>query len=199
MARTTRFLLHHWGLSLAQARCIVPRLTGAHIGDGCLIGPDSEVALGPSISRTGFLSLGAGCRLGRGVLLHPYAGSIEVGIDAYIGPYSVIYGHGGVTIGKDTLISMHCRILSSNHTLPPAGTIVRSCGDQPLPTRIGAAVWLGAGATILGGVTIGDGAVIGAAAVVTRDVAPYSIVAGIPARPIGRRAPRPSPHDSDRA
>jgi len=52
---------------------------------------------------------------------------------------------------------------------------------------IGNDVWIGDGARILSGVSIGDGAVIGAGAVVTQDVEPYSIVAGNPARPIGKR------------
>ena len=52
---------------------------------------------------------------------------------------------------------------------------------------IGNDVWIGAGAIINGGVRIGDGALIGAAAVVTKDVEPYTIVAGIPARPIKKR------------
>lgn len=47
-------------------------------------------------------------------------------------------------------------------------------------------MFVGAGAVILMGVTIGDGAVIGAGAVVTGDVAPYTVVAGVPARPIAR-------------
>ncbi len=53
--------------------------------------------------------------------------------------------------------------------------------------RIGNDVWIAAGASILRGVTIGDGAVIGAGAVVTKDVEPYSIVAGVAAKKIGQR------------
>uniref|UniRef100_UPI003AB17DE5 DapH/DapD/GlmU-related protein n=3 Tax=Oscillospiraceae TaxID=216572 RepID=UPI003AB17DE5 len=52
---------------------------------------------------------------------------------------------------------------------------------------IGNDVWLGHNAVIMGGVTIGDGAVVGAGAVVTHDVAPYDVVAGVPARRLRRR------------
>jgi acetyltransferase-like isoleucine patch superfamily enzyme len=121
------------------------------------------------------------------VLLRPCGGRIETGIDVYLGPFTTVYGHGGVSIGKDTLVSMHCRILSSEHTLSSPGTIIRSQPDAPKPTQIGADVWLGAGVTVLGGVTIGDGCVVGAGAVVNDDLPPYAIAVGVPAKCIGTR------------
>lgn len=120
--------------------------------------------------------------------MHSYDGSVQLGGNVFVGPFAVIYGHGGVKIGNDTLISMHCRILSSNHTIPPPGTIIRSQPDVLKPTRIGRDVWLGAGVTVLGGVTIGDGCVVGAGAVVTRDLPANTIAVGVPARAVGARS-----------
>jgi phosphonate metabolism protein (transferase hexapeptide repeat family) len=57
------------------------------------------------------------------------------------------------------------------------------------PVTIGHDVWIGHGATILAGTTIGNGAVVGAGAVVSKDVAAYTIVAGVPAKPIRQRFP----------
>lgn len=55
--------------------------------------------------------------------------------------------------------------------------------------KIGNDVWIGMGATIMSGIKIGNGAVIGAGSIVTKDVEPYTIVAGIPAKPIKKRFP----------
>lgn len=165
---------------------------GAH---GVRFGPGGRIERGASLvpgardGRRGEVSVGAHCELLHGACLHAWGGRIALGERVFIGPYAVLYGHGGIEIGKATLISMHCRILSSNHALPPASTEIRSQADELRPTRIGADVWLGAGVTVLGGVTIGDGCVVGAGAVVTKDLPPYSIALGVPARITGQRPP----------
>lgn len=171
----------------ARARAFAVALTGVRVGSGVSIGAGSEVALGPFPARCGEITLGDRTRLARSAILHPYRGRIETGIDVYIGPFTTIYGHGGVTIGKDTLVSMHCCILSSEHAVPVRRTIIRSQPDIKRPTHIGADVWLGAGVTVLGGVTIGDGCVVGAGAVVTKDLPAYSIAVGVPAKICGQR------------
>ena len=104
---------------------------------------------------------------------------VEIGSDVSIAAYLHIWGHGGVTIGNRTLIASHVAITSLTHDAdaPSAfGTLIAS------PVVIGHDVWIGAHSVVLPGVTIGDGCVVAAGSVVRESVAPYSIVAGAPAR-----------------
>ena len=72
-------------------------------------------------------------------------------------------------------------------TLPYVCAAIAEAWDNHGSITIGNDVWIGYEAVILSGVTIGDGAIIGARAVVTRDIPPYTIAAGVPAKPIRRR------------
>lgn len=97
-------------------------------------------------------------------------------------------GGGGIEIGDGCLVSQYVSILASGHGLA-LDALIR---DQPWDStrcgvKIGPDAWLGVGSTVLPGITIGQGAVVAAGAVVSRDVPPYAIVAGVPARPIGQR------------
>ncbi len=168
-------------------RTVRLRASGITIASGCVLAPGVQARRGIRSGQPGTVSLAAGCRLESGALVEAWGGKISLGENVFLGPYTVIYGHGGVEIGADTLVSMHCRILSSNHTIPPPEKHIRWEPDVLRPTHIGRDVWLGAGTTILGGVTIGDGCVIGAGAVVTSDLPPYSIAYGVPATVRGSR------------
>ena len=107
-------------------------------------------------------------------------------------------------IGKFCAIACGTRFLftSGNHALRSLSTYtfpiffeewgldaknIREAWDNKGDITVGNDVWIGYEAVILSGVTIGDGAIIGARAVVTKDVPPYTIVGGVPARPIRRR------------
>lgn len=166
---------------LQQARATRLKAARIELGSGFKLGPNLSCRRGICARGPGRIALGRCCELEIGVVLHAYGGQIAVGENVFLGPYSVVYGHGGVVIGDHTLISMHCRILSSNHSVPPLGQTIRSQPDELLPTRIGRDVWLGAGVTVLGGITIGDGCVVGAGAVITKDLPPGSIAHGVPA------------------
>jgi len=85
--------------------------------------------------------------------------------------------------GDDVSIGPEAAILTLGHD-PQSATFADRGGD----VRIGDRAWIGFRAIILPGVTIGEGAVVGAGSVVTKDVEPYTIVAGNPAKPIGKRA-----------
>jgi len=173
----------------ARNRMIVAwlRLRGVKFGPEATIDPGVGVHRGVTRNHPGQISAGARLRCGRGVILNAHGGSIALGSQVYLGPYTVVYGHGSVVIGDNALIAMHCCILSSNHTVAPLGTPINSQPDVLLPTRLGADVWLGARVTVLGGVTIGDGCVVGAGSVVTKDLPPGSVAVGVPARIIRQR------------
>ena len=114
---------------VAHLRRLCHRLRAARLRwAGAAVARDARLAAGvrarPGMrdSRRGVITLGPECVCDEGVIFDAFGGRIEVGRNVFFGPYSIVYGHGGVAIGDDCLISMHCRILSSNHTVPPFGT-----------------------------------------------------------------------------
>lgn len=104
---------------------------------------------------------------------------LTIGATSYINQGSTISASQLIEIGERCLIGEFVAIHDSNfHPLQP-GEAIRTA-----PIRIGNNVWIGHRATILAGVTIGDHAVIAAGAVVTHDVAPRTVVGGVPAKTI---------------
>jgi acetyltransferase-like isoleucine patch superfamily enzyme len=111
------------------------------------------------------------------------AGDVEIGEHTWIGPFCSLDGTGGLRIGSWCDVSAGCQILT--HDTARRALSGGRAEPQRAPTAIGDCCFLGTHAVVLGGVTIGDHCLVGAGAVVTKDVPPNSIVAGVPARPVG--------------
>ncbi|SDJ05349.1 Acetyltransferase (isoleucine patch superfamily) [Salipiger marinus] len=123
------------------------------------------------------------CYLARNSAIH---GSLRMGPYGYIGPRSVV--PSGVVMGKYVMIGPEFMITGDDHRFDEPGVAVIFSGrPKPKDCVLEDDVWVGARVTILKGVRVGRGAVIAAGAVVTKDVPPYMIVGGVPARSIRPR------------
>lgn len=122
-----------------------------------------------------------------GVSIHPGArisgpGRLTVGETSSIGNHSWVDARGGVTIGQKCCVGEWARLLTGTHDITTSNFqyITKAI-------TIGDAVWIATGAIVLPGVTIGDGAVVAAGALVTKNVEPWTVVGGNPAKVIKKR------------
>ena len=180
----------------------------AHIGLDCRIshsahfeGNVSKIILEDGVSIVHHVLIhahkdGGHIRIGARTLLKQYVqvmsypgGHIEVGSDSSVNPFCVLYGHGGLYIGRQVRIATHTVIIPANHRFKNSQMPISEQGLERKGIRIEDNVWIGANCTICDGVTIGSGAVIGAGSVVTRDIPAMTVAVGSPARPMKSRGP----------
>lgn len=152
--------------------------------DFCRIAPD--VRFGKNVRVFGFVNL-YGCSIGDNTKVGAF---VEVQKNATIGRNVKISSHTfvceGVQIEDEVFIGHNVSFINDKF---PRGTnadggLQTEADWEVIPTVVKRGASIGTGSTILCGITIGEGAMVGAGSVVTRDVAPYTVVAGVPARKI---------------
>ena len=173
-------------------------LYGCHVGG---LGP-RDASMRSILWRAMAKSCGTNLRVGAGALFRNIE-TFEIGNHVYIGPQCYIQGmHDGhcvigdhVWVGPQAFLDarnleLHeyvgwgpgARSLESQHTGQPLDIPMIQTDLEIKPVRVEAGADIGTGAIVLPGVTVGRGAIVGAGAVVNRDVAPFAVVAGVPAR-----------------
>ena len=147
------------------------------------------------LSRRGVV-FGDRCTVGRGAVVAPTGllggepgEGLRMGDRSNLGAWAYVGCSGFISIGSDVLMGPRVSLLAEDHDLDSIDEPIKAQGVTRKPITVENDVWLGAGSTVVGGVTIGNGSVVAAGAVVTADVAPYSVVAGVPARLIRSRGP----------
>lgn len=169
------------------------RAAGHAVGEGCVVSALAEV-------DADTFALGDRSY----VAAHAHVtGDVEIGADCSVNVAAAVRGR--VTIGDGVRIGSRTSILGFDHAFDRVDVPVFRQGLTSRGITIGDDVWIGAHVVVLDGVTVGSHAVIGAGAVVTRDVPPYAVAVGNPARVVRDRrtgerpAPRRADPDADRA
>jgi maltose O-acetyltransferase len=128
-----------------------------------------SISDGVRINNPRMVTVGDHCYLGAGVQFYPW--------------------NERIIIGNNVLIAAGVRMITRKHGFADVDLPMSAQGYTNAPIVIEDDVWIGFQAIILPGVTVGRGSIVGAGAVVTRDVEPYTIVGGVPARLIRKRTP----------
>jgi acetyltransferase-like isoleucine patch superfamily enzyme len=148
------------------------------------LGRRVEVTARPGFGR---LVLGRWVHLGDGTSLRCHEGTLTIADKVVFGRNNVVNCYLDVSVGAASIIADMVYVTDFDHAFADADTPIKDQGIVKSPVRIGADVWLANKVSVVRGTSIGDGSVVAANAVVTRDLPPYSIAGGVPARVIRNR------------
>lgn len=180
-----RFILKMDGLAAIENGVRLRFADNIRLGSGVYLDQGTYLHACPS-----GIEIGEGSIVMHGAVLHVYnfrgmpQSGIKIGKDSLVGEYTVIRGQGGVTIGDRVYTSPFSQLIAVNHIFDDPNRPFVEQGITAKGIIVEDDVWIGASAIITDGVRIGKGAVIAAGAVVTADVAPHTVVGGVPARVI---------------
>ena len=165
-------------------RRIIYRFNGMKIGSGTIIG--SFKATWPNT-----IAIGADCVLEKRIYFkcdRPYYHgiSITIGNNVFIGMNCEFNIKSKIEIGSYSLIASGCKFVDHDHGVKKEIFMGLQEGSV-IPIHIGKDVWLGYNVVVLKGVIIGEGAVVAAGSVVTKNIPPYEIWGGVPAKKMGER------------
>ena len=149
-----------------------------------------HVSMLPSCHLRKWIYISLGANLGHNVIFHfkteiREPNRLNVGNGSIIGDNALLDARCGLTIGENVNLSSNVCIYTQQHD--HRDPFFRCIDNYDKSVHIGDRVWIGSNVIVLPGVTIGEGAVCCAGCVVTKDVEPYSVIAGVPAKKVNER------------
>jgi len=171
-------------LWLRWGRYLAARHRGVELAADCRIHPEARIN-----PRGGILRIGARSTVAPRAVIQ---GQVSIGEDSSVQVDTVLVGYGekgSITIGNGVRIAPQVMMIAANHGFANPDVPIHQQGMEPAPIIIEDDVWVAGKVMITAGVRIGCGCVIGAGAVVTKDLPPWSIAVGVPARVVRSRRP----------
>lgn len=167
-------------------RRIACRHKRVHIDKSAKISPDCRIH-----PRKGEIFIGKDCSVAPNAVLQ---GNIQLGENCSVQYNTLMIGYGNpgetqglIKVGNNVRIAPNVMIISANHVFDNPDIPICEQGMDVKPITIEDDVWVAGRVNIMAGVTIGKGSVIGAGSVVTKDIPPYSVAVGVPAKVIKTR------------
>jgi acetyltransferase-like isoleucine patch superfamily enzyme len=178
-AWTPYYLFRYW-------RFLRWRLRNPHIvTEGMVfLGQGVEVYARPGYGR---MVIGRFVHIGDGTSIRCHEGNLRIGDKVVFGRYDTVNCYLDVEIGATTIVADWAYISDFDHVFDDITVPIKDQGIVKRPVRIGPDVWIGTRVTVLRGAFVGQGSVLAAHAVITKDVPPYSVVAGVPGKVVRNR------------
>lgn len=175
--------------------------TGLELANSQNISLGHQVSIAPNVCLNAWdlgskITIRDRVRIDRGTYFQSLGGQIEVDEMTFIAAYVCISGPGNIKIGKNCLIAAQTGLFASNHIFEDLDLPINQQGAEYKGIVIEDDCWLGSGVKVLDGVTIGRGSVIGAGAVVTKNIPPYSVAVGVPAKVVANRGEAKEPEQT---
>ncbi|MBD3389277.1 MAG: transferase [Candidatus Altiarchaeales archaeon] len=179
---------------MEQAETVKRKESRSH-GDGSFsledfssIGKNVVIECGVLAFHPENIDLGENVYIGHNTILKGYHNNrMIIGDSTWIGQCCFLHSGGGLTIGEEVGIAPRVNILTAQHREGERSAPIRFCDLEYEPVKIERGCDIGIGAIILPGVTVGEGSIVGAGSVVTKDVPPYTVFAGNPAKKLRDR------------
>lgn len=173
-------------LALRFGRYLATRHGNVFIDPTARVSPDARIH-----PRAGTIRIGANSSIAPGVTLQ---GNVDIGANSSVQTGTILIGYGDrekreglISIGDDVRIAPFVQMIAGNHNFDDVTRPIAKQGLTPAPIVIENDVWVAGRVILTAGVRVSSGSILAAGAVVTKDVAPFSIMGGVPAKLLRRR------------